>query len=274
MERMVKEKNVLVKVQNRAYFQSDIHINLESTDVKEILAKVIQKILENISIFQNIGSGWYFKEVIHLEIHTVDYKPMRGGSSYIPLPDWILRKKAIVSIRNSDNKCFLWSVLRYLYPKEKNDCRLSDIRKHENEHNTKGIKFPVKIKDISKFESLNPNLPGINVFCVNDNKKFYPLRMTNKDPEETIDLFYYEKEGKYHYSLIKNFSRLFRSQITKRTHEPIHICKRCFTHFTKKELLLKHIKYRSSNESVAVKCREDKHFLSLRTIVNNFQFLL
>ena len=87
MERMEKEKNVLFKVQNRAYFQSDIHINLESTDVKEILAKVIQKILENISIFQNIGSGWYFKEVIHLEIHTVDFKPMRGGSSYIPLPD-------------------------------------------------------------------------------------------------------------------------------------------------------------------------------------------
>ena len=156
MERMEKEKNVLFKVQNRAYFQSDIHINLESTDVKEILAKVIQKILENISIFQNIGSGWYFKEVIHLEIHTVDYKPMRGGSSYIPLPDWIMRKKAIVSIRNSDNKCFLWSVLRYLHPREKNDCRLSDLRKHENKLNTKGIKFPVKIKDISKFESLNP----------------------------------------------------------------------------------------------------------------------
>ena len=30
------------------------------------------------------------------------------GSSYIPLPDWIMRKKAIVSIRNKDEKCFLW----------------------------------------------------------------------------------------------------------------------------------------------------------------------
>ena len=67
-----------------------------------------------------------------------------------------MRKKAIVSIRNSDNKCFLRSVLRYLHPREKNDCRLSDLRKHENKLNTKGIKFPVKIKDISKFESLNP----------------------------------------------------------------------------------------------------------------------
>ena len=54
---------------------------------------------------------------------------MRGGSSYIPLRDWIMRKKAIVSIHNSDNKCFLWSVLRYLHPKEKNDSRLSGLRK-------------------------------------------------------------------------------------------------------------------------------------------------
>ena len=46
MERMEKEKNVPFKVQNRAYFQSDIHINLESTDVNEILAKVIQKSLK------------------------------------------------------------------------------------------------------------------------------------------------------------------------------------------------------------------------------------
>ena len=195
---------------------------------------------------------------------------MRGGSSYIPLPDWIMRKKAIVSIRNSDNKCFLWSVLRYLHPREKNDCRLSDIKKYENKLNTKGIKFPAKIKDISKFESLNPDLPGINVFSVNDNKKFYPLRMANKDPEETIDLFYYEKEGKYHYSLIKNFSRLFRSQITKRTNEPIHICKRCFTHFTKKEFLSKHIKYCSSNETVAVKMPPRQTFLKFENYNRQF----
>jgi len=43
------------------------------------------------------GSGWYFKEVLNLEIHTVGYKPMKG-SSYIPLPDFIVKKKAIVNI--------------------------------------------------------------------------------------------------------------------------------------------------------------------------------
>ncbi|CAH3033769.1 unnamed protein product, partial [Porites lobata] len=203
--------------------------------------------------YQQNGSGWYFKEVIQLEIHTVKFIPMKG-SSYIPLPDWIMRKKAIVSIRNKDSKCFLWSVLRYLHPREKNDCRLTDLKQYEHELNIpKGFTFPVKIRDISKFEALNPDIPGINVFSVTYDKKFYPLRMVLRDPQKSIDLFLYEENGRCHYSLIKNFSRLFRSQITYRTNEPIQICKRCFNHFTKEELLQKHILYCSNNETVSVK---------------------
>ena len=86
------------------------------------------------------------------------------------------------------------------------------MKQYENSLNTKGIKFPVRVKDISKFEKNNPKLPGINVFSTNENNKFYPLRMAQRNPQETIDLFLYEEDGKYHYSLIKSFSRLFRSQ--------------------------------------------------------------
>ena len=239
-------------IQDKAYFHSETHINLNSSDVKEILFKVFHSILENIAIYQQNGSGWYFKEIVHLEIHTADFNPMRG-SSYIQLPDWIMRKKALLNIKNKDEKCFLWCVLRYLHPKGKNAELLTDLRQYENNLNTKGIKFPVRVKDISKFERLNPDLPGINVFSVNERNKFFPLRMAQRDPQETIDLFLYEEEGKYHYLLIRNFSRLFRSQITSRTNGKIFICKRCFTHFSKEELFQRHIEYCSFNESVFVK---------------------
>ena len=116
-----------------------------------------------------------------------------------------MRKRAILNIRNTDEKCFLCCVFRYLHPRDKNDFRLTDLKKYENSLNTKGIKHPVKLKDISKFEKLNPSLPGINVFSVNENKKFYPLRMAKRNPQETIDLFLYEENSKYHYSLIKTF---------------------------------------------------------------------
>ena len=252
MERIVGDYKLSITVQDKAYFNSDTYVNLESTDVKEILYKAIFTILETINIYQQNGSGWYFKKLIHLEIHTADYNPMRG-SSYIPLPDWIIRKRAILNILNKDEKCFLWCVLRYLHPKDKNDARINDLKQYKNTLNTKGINFPIKLKDIAKFESLNPSIPGINVFSVNEKNKFYPLRMANRNFQETIDLFLYEENSKYHYSLIKSFSRLFRSQITSRTNGQIHICKRCFTHFSKEELFQKHIEYCSNNETVAVK---------------------
>ena len=106
MEKMENLTTKYFTLQTKAYFQSDTHINLESSDVDKILSEVINTILEKIEIYQQNGSGWYFKEVINLEIHTDEYKPMKGGSSYIPLPDWIMRKKAIVSIRNRDNNRF------------------------------------------------------------------------------------------------------------------------------------------------------------------------
>ena len=241
------------EVEDRAFFHSETYINLVSTDVKVLLKKIIRNIADKIYVYQQNGSGWYLKEVDQLEIHTVEFDPLRG-SSYIPLPDWIMRKKAIVSIMNKDDKCFLWCILRYLHPRERNDRRLVDLKQYVHEIKIpKGFTFPVKTNDITKFENANPDIPGINVFSVNSRKKFYTLRLALRDPQNSIDLFLYEENGKCHYSLIKNFSRLLRSQITKRTDEPIHICKRCLNGFTKESLLKRHIFYCKNNGTAYVR---------------------
>ena len=256
MERQIIEKlngeSKTTCEQDNAYFQSRTHINLEKTEVKVFLKEMIIEILGNLIIYQKNGSGWYFKEVKRLEIHTVEYKPIRG-SSFIPLPNFIMGKKAIINMENKDDKCFLWSILRYLHPREKHSTRINDLKKYENDLNFKEINFPVKVKDIIKFENNNPDLPGINVFSVNDNDKIYPLRHNQKDSQKSIDLFLFSEDEKQHYSLIKNFSRLVRSQITKDTTRKLHICRKCFTHFTKEHLLEKHISYCNKNETVAVK---------------------
>ena len=68
-----------------------------------------------------------------------------------------------------------------------------------------------------------------------------------------IDLFLFSQDENQHYSLIKNFSRLMRSQITSDTSRKLDICKKCFTHFTKQDLFEKHLSYCNKNETVAVK---------------------
>ena len=140
---------------------------------------------------------------------------------------------------------------------------MKDLRKYEFSLNTKGLTFPLKLKDITKFEKINPEIPGINVFS-NDSMTIYPLRMTERDCKNTIDLFLNEEDGNSHYSLIKNFHRLIKSQITKSKDGKIFICKRCFTHFTKEELLEKHITYCSNNQTVSVKMPKPKSYLNFK----------
>ena len=262
MEKQNIQQNVGVVglEEDKAYFTSATFFNIVSTDVEQLIKNCIDGIEGGIENYQETGSAWYFKKVHKLEIHTVEYNPTKG-SSYIPLPDWISNKKAIVNIENKDDKCFLWCVLRYLHPRERDKERLTDLKKYENSLNTKGITFPMKLKDITKFEKLNPGLPGINVFSVNESKKFYPLRMAERDCLNTIDLFLYEEDGVTHYSLIKNFTRLIKTQKTASKNSTIFICKKCFTHYTKEELLQKHILYCSNNETVYVKMPEENEML-------------
>ena len=125
-----KGKSLINFSQGKTYFQSETHINLEKTDVKVILSRMLREIMEKIVDYQRNGSGWYFKEVISFEIHTVDYKPIKG-SSHIPLRDFLMRKKAIINMENKDDKCFLWCVFRYLHAREKHSTRINDLREYE-----------------------------------------------------------------------------------------------------------------------------------------------
>ena len=230
MEKQIIQQNIGVVgwEEYKSYFTVGPFINTKSTDVDKLIGACIDGIDGSIESYQEKGSSWNFKEVEKLEIHIVKYNPI-NGSSYIPLPDWIKNKKAIVNIENKDEKCFLWCILRYLHPRDRDEERLTGLKEYENSLNTKGITFPMKLKDISKFEKLNPSLPGINVFSVNDNDNFYPLRMATRDCLNTIDLFLYEEDGVSHYSLIKNFTRLIKTQKTASKNGAIFICKKCFT---------------------------------------------
>ncbi|CAH3022692.1 unnamed protein product [Porites evermanni] len=269
MEKIDGNDKLRFEVQGKAYFHSDTYINLVSTKVKDLLKKIISNITEKINIYQQNGSGWYFKEVIQLEIHTVKFRPMKG-SSYIPLPDWIMRKKAIVSIRNKDSKCFLWSVLRYLHPREKNDCRLTDLKQYEHELNIpKGFTFPVKIRDITKFEALNPDLPVVD-------KRIKPITYTKKEEDENIPKIFVEKLTEATQSIYNDFYRrpkpLILTKDEQKSFDKAMIC-----HICNKDLFEDKVRdhchftgqYRgAAHNSCNLKCRKP---LVLPVIFHNLQ---
>ena len=266
MEKQNYDKNgVLINIQmSKAHFSTETLENLRADEAVKLVEDSFKNIETKVQNFAQDGRAWQFKEVEQLEIHTTEFNPLKG-SSYIDLPKWIKDKKAIINIKNKDDKCVLWCILRHLYPKKRDSEWIGDLKKYEFSLNTKGISFPMQLKDITKFEKMNPDLPGINVFYLDEKKCFRHSReIKGKDCKNTIDLFLNEKDGKFHYTLIKNFSRLIRSQITSRTDEPIQICKRCFSHYTKQELLDKHIEYCLNNKTSFVKMPEQNTYLHFK----------
>ena len=155
-----------------AYFHSDIEINLDGTDEKDLYDTMVERILEKMVTFQNEGSPWRLRSIIRLELHTVSYKLLRG-ETWIPLPKELAVKTAIINMKNKDNKCFLWCVLRALNPKGDHPERLDkELMGKENTLNMEGIYYPVSLKDLNKFEKQNPNIT-ITVFGY-ERKSVYP----------------------------------------------------------------------------------------------------
>ena len=88
----IKGKIAPIDQHSTVYFQTKTYTNIEETNEYDVISHMKEEIRENIDKFHYCGSGWYFEEVKRLEIHIVEYKPMRGGS-YIPLPELIITQK-------------------------------------------------------------------------------------------------------------------------------------------------------------------------------------
>ena len=97
-------------IMHKTSFHSKAEVNLEGTDVDDLYNTMVDRVFELMATFQMRGSNWTFKSIISLEIHTVAYEPL-SGNSYIPLPLKLAQKKAIINMKNEDNKCFTWSVV-------------------------------------------------------------------------------------------------------------------------------------------------------------------
>ena len=120
---MVREGNGGTVRQDFA-FHSAIKIILEGTDVEEVFNEMVDEIETAIQKTENAeGSGWMLESITDIKLHTAEWDPLNAGS-YIDLPAILKNKKAIINMKNQDNKCFLWCVLRALNPVEKNKERV------------------------------------------------------------------------------------------------------------------------------------------------------
>ena len=245
-------------------FHSSIKLILENTDVSDVYNEMAEEIEESIQKVENAeGSGWVFLKIKNLTLHTAKWDPLNAGS-YIDLPANLKNKKAIINMKNQDNECFKWCVLRALNPKNTNPDRIDkDLKSKQDTLNMEGIKYPVSFRDIDRFESLNPNI-SISVLGYNQDERVYPLKVSNFTGCEHDIILMLLKDGENsHYCLVNNMSALIASQINKHKGTR-NICLNCLNSFKCKQSLDKHKEYCYNNECVKTIMPEPNTFLKFK----------
>ena len=154
-------------------------------DKNEIVTAMIEHMAQQIENPALRNSKFVSDRVLHMDIdfHRLN---LTRGSSYVPLPDWLTKKKAIINPKNSDMECFKWAVIAAMKWEEidRDHQRVSKLKRYEGEFDWSGLEFPVSLRDINKFERNNEI--DVNILAV-ENKKIYICRK-GRDYDRIVNL--------------------------------------------------------------------------------------
>lgn len=237
--------------ENIKYFQKTIENDpfiirkFTEKKFKKILKEQGNKFLSKIDDFNEQGSNWSLGSINFLEVYKCVYNSLKGSSGNFHYPDFIKNKRACVDPQTKirENKtCFLDCLHIYFYLKDhpkhsaykaKNLSKLKrEIinRKYNLKFNLKDM--PMSLDRLKKFEKQNKMI-SLFVYGVDEEEKeiYGPVYTTvNQSQENVIHLLFLENNDENHFMLIKDLSRLLKSQISKHKAK-IHLCHMCFTKF-------------------------------------------
>merc|ERR1712055_564862 len=201
---------------------------LDISEFQDLYDESKNKIWLTFDAWLKDGSGWIIQSVDEFHLKICKYTPLQG-SSYIKSPNKIENSKSVVNVQNEDNKCFLYSVLAALHPVKDNPQRVSNYEPYLEELKIDGITMPMRLQQIPKFEKMN-NL-SINVYMTDrsgDDK--WPIYISKRRDNESINLLLLSDNEKCHYTLIKNFNAFCR----KSKDHPKEFCPYCMHGFDKR----------------------------------------
>ena len=180
----------------------------------------------------NEGSGWIIDKIEGLYINVANYEPLLGGS-YNPLPKALNNSmKGLINFENKDDECFKWCHVRLLNLTNSHPERINkEDEKIAANLNYSDIPFPLDINDHEKIEV--GFQMQVNVFDYEN--KVYPLYISKKSDDQTLNLLLIIEKGKLHYVFIKDFNRLMFSKTKHK--EKKHFCMSFLQSFSTKEIL-------------------------------------
>ena len=214
-----------------------------------------------------LNSRFVFDEFLYLDVNFHQLNLLRG-SSYLPLPEWLAKKKAIVNPHSNNEECFKWSVIAVKNAGMKEPQRVSNLRKFKDNYDWCGLEFLVSIKDIGKFETRN-NI-SVNVLAV-EGRDIYIHRKGRRAGRE-INLLMVSEDGIRHYTAIRSLIRLLSSK-NSNTKRKQHFCMNCLQGFTQELSRDQHQAYCEDNQSVRVEMPKQNSTVEFKDGQNQFRVL-
>jgi uncharacterized C2H2 Zn-finger protein len=220
------------------FFSSEYILLSHGDDIDMLCNKAARQAITRADEYAGESSGWTILQVLVLDIEIGKVNMLESGSSYIPLPENIISKRACVNVKNEDNKCFLYAVLSgYFYNEMKPFERTnpSAYEKYKDFFNTDNIQYPLTLREIRIFERDNIHKKvSINVFVLQGEQIEGPLYLTKNEQSNHLNLLLVENKRESHYVFISNLSRLVSNQINK-SGKIKYFCNSCLTRFYKEK---------------------------------------
>lgn len=204
-----------------------------AVDIEENVQKQIKDIEGKNANFMRAQSGLTMRSIKSVFLCASKHQPLVGRGTK-PLPHLLKDSKSIVNVDNKDDRCFGYALLSALHPQEQNCNRARKYDIFFTEHGLDDIDYPVSPDEVPGLEDQLQINVNIFSFFDDEGQGKYPLYVSRRNFQTTIDLLFWEG----HYAWIKNFDKFMHS-ITRHNGRKF-ICKRCFGHFNEEDLLEQH----------------------------------
>ena len=206
-----------------------------------------------------------FNEVLFLDVNFHRLNLTRG-SSYVPLPDWVAKKKAIINPHTDDEECFKWAVIT-ASEIGKDPQRVLNLKKIADNYDWSGLEFPVANNKIGIFERKNDD--SVTVLALKGSE-IYIARKSERKSSKNVELLLVTNGERRHYTAIKSFSKLLGNRNTRHKCKQ-HFCLNCLQGFHSELSRDKHYEYCKDNEAVKIEMPKPGSFFEFHDGQNQFK---
>ena len=206
-------------------------------NVSEVINELFESLLSRYQV--GLKTSMRGSDLIFHSVQLLYYKCHK-----IKSPDWIKKKKATITPKNTDDKCFQYVEIVALNHEEikRDPQRISKFKLFINKCNWTGIKYPSKIDDWKTFDKNNPTIAHSILYI--KEKEICPAYISkhNSTREKQIILLMIpnEEEEGWHYLTVKKLLALLHRITSKNKGD--FFCSNCLHSFRTKNKLKSDIK--------------------------------